>query len=365
VLAWPPTLAGKLLRCPRCRTVFAHVQALESLPVASAVEDEQEPTRMKERPLSPAVCDRLDDPADSSFDTARKTTYALLMRTLDADRRSGAALVAALLLSPPAIPFLCGLGFGAMGLAWLVCNALSVLFGPRTNALLYVVPLLFVAFGWRLMRNRGDREIRLRLDRQGRADGLRLGRLGAALQATPVLSGLAFVCLLFGMQIGLLFYAANHAGLAIEGSFGECLDLSLNNLTHVYDLTLGGKVKHTYLSAAVFLGFRAGYLLTGVFLYDLYKRWKIYRLIGTAPTREPSVSGLTEWIARQCGDKRGWPRFFFDEFLFLLLAGEYLRGHFEMVEYLSECFTRLEVGPEVRRLFVGPDGGVLFHGQPA
>jgi hypothetical protein len=191
------------------------------------------------------------------------------------------------------------------------------------------------------------------------------------LLAFPVLVSLALVCILLGMQVGLLRFTTNHAGLDIDGSLTACILLSLDNICHVlfldtfevYDINIGPKPEHTFLSSSVFLGFRVGYALAVVVVVAVYQGHLVHSLLNEAPTAEPSVPKLIAWIDHACGHERGWPRLFFDEFMFLLLIGEYLRGNFEMMAYLSRRFSRLDIRPEVRRLFLGPDGAELFQGS--
>ena len=52
---------------------------------------------------------------------------------------------------------------------------------------------------------------------------------------------------------------------------------------------------------------------------------------------------------------------FFDEFMFLVLASQYLRGHFDLVQQTTHLFPRLRVDARVRALFLDNGGKKVFE----
>ena len=69
---------------------------------------------------------------------------------------------------------------------------------------------------------------------------------------------------------------------------------------------------------------------------------------------------LSEWIEQTCRIKHSWFQRYPDEFLFLMLVEEYLRGNEDLVRDLSHQFPGLDVRNEVRKLFVSPKTGHLL-----
>jgi hypothetical protein len=175
-----------------------------------------------------------------------------------------------------------------------------------------------------------------------------------------------------GAQIGIVYYTHNHAGLPIDGGFGESILLTIDNLFHgvflhvfeLFKVSFGPTVEHGTLSGSVFYLFRLAYdALVLLFLYECYQRWKMRHLFKGFPYEPRKVEELLGWLEARCGDEEKWPHRYLDEFLFLILAKEYLRGHDDIVEVMSRQFPWLGVTPEVRGLFVDRKGKVVFYGS--
>ena len=93
-------------------------------------------------------------------------------------------------------------------------------------------------------------------------------------------------------------------------------------------------------------------------LYQLYQRWRLRRLF--RDYYSAGADSLATWIEEKVADEYSWPSRFFDEFMFLALAGQYLRGNFDFVRQVSRQFPRLRVTARVRDLFLDRKGQLLF-----
>ena len=69
---------------------------------------------------------------------------------------------------------------------------------------------------------------------------------------------------------------------------------------------------------------------------------------------------LVKWIEQVCRLERGWFRRYPDEFLFLMLAEEYLKNHDDLVRALTHQFPDVDVRNEVRGLFISPKTRALL-----
>lgn len=307
----------------------------------------------------------------AAYGPGQRLAFALLARTLQEYRGDRVVFILALLFIP--LLFVAGLAFAVLTMslaAWTIALVDRGGSGSST-ALLYAVPFLVLIFARGLRSLAEEAKIPFQV-REGAIDGWRLGRLDEVFQvAAPSTLGLFLGCC-FGFMWGLLYHAAGHTGLAIDGSLGTCFLLTLDNFLHgvlldtceLYDLRVGEKLTHTTLSATVFYLFRLAFdalvLLLG---YELFQRWRLRRFFAGYPWDPQRVEEVLAWLEAACADRDRWPRRFFDEFVFLVLVKEYIRGHFTLVRQMSEQFSWLAVPEPVRRAFIDAEGKAVFVGR--
>ena len=323
-------------------------------------------------PASRAVLDFSESHRVAGLPPARRLVFGLLARTLVEYRSEPLMVVLSLLI----VPFFAAAGAlgGALVMAagyWLLVGV-GRWAGPGANAALYVIPLLVFAFARGMQWIAEDHEIGLRTER-GRADGLRLGRLHDIFTtAEPGTLGM-FLGAAVGLQLGLLFYTSGHAGLPIKGTLGECALLTLDNACHgipVEKLGLGRaywsrRPEPSFWSENILYAFR---IATDAFalliVYGAYRRHQLRRIFRGFP-RDPRRPGeLLDWLDA-CGRvEPGRTRAYFEEFLFLAIARDFLRGDDDSARRLADRLPWLKLAPEVRALFTRPDGAALFPGPP-
>lgn len=261
-------------------------------------------------------------------------------------------------------------GLLTMTAAHVLLDALSRWADADLDYVLYAIPLFIFFFArWSKSLER-EREIAFHFE-GGRVNGLELGRLHEIFEtAEPSTMGLFFgIC--FGVQIGLLQFTPDHGGLPIVGGWVECALLTLDNACHgifldtfeLYNLDRGEKPNHTYWSATIFYVFRLAFdAFALLYIFGAYRRYRLRLLFRGFPHDPRRLDDLLDWIEARCGDKHCWPRQYFDEFLFLMLAKEYLRGNLALVRQVSLQFPNLALSADVRSVFVGPKGDVIFRG---
>jgi hypothetical protein len=159
-------------------------------------------------------------------------------------------------------------------------------------------------------------------------------------------------------------------GLPGTWGFWDCWLVTLDNVCHgifldtfeIYKITLGEPVEHTFFSATVFYAFRLSYdAFFVLLLWEAYQRFRLRRLFGRISSDPRDVAGVICWLETCAGDRQSWPRRYFDEFIFILLARGYLNENYQLVEEVSRQFPWLAVDEEVRTLFRRPDGKLLFQ----
>ncbi|SIN67997.1 hypothetical protein SAMN05444166_0045 [Singulisphaera sp. GP187] len=303
----------------------------------------------------------------------QRIVFALLVQTLQGYRSDRFMVVFGFVMMPffAVAGFLGGLF--AMTAAHVLLAALSRWADIDLEYALYAIPLFILLFAhWHKSLER-EREIVFHFD-DGRVDGLELGRLHEIFETSePSTLGL-FLGICFGAQVGLLQFTPDHAGLPILGGFAESALLTLNNACHgifldtfeLYNLDWGKKPEHNYWSATIFYVFRLAFdAFALLYVYGAYRRYRLRLLFQGFPNDPRRVDEFLDWIEARCGDKHRWPRHYFDEFLFLTLAKEYLRGNLTLVRQVSLQFPNLTISDDVRAAFVGPTGDVVFRGMVA
>jgi len=300
----------------------------------------------------------------------QRIVFALLVRTLQGYRSDRFMVVFGFVMMPffAVAGFLGGLL--AMTGAHALLSSLGRLGDVELGYALYAIPVFVLLFARWNKSQEHEREIVFRLE-GGRVDGLELGRLHEIFETSePSTLGL-FLGVCFGAQMGLLQFAPDHAGLPIGGGLVESALLTLDNACHgifldtfeLYDLHWGEKPDHNWWSATVFYAFRLAFdAFALLYFLGAYRRYRLRHVFHGFPHDPRRVADLLDWIDARCGDEHRWPRQYFDEFLFLMLVKEYLRGNLALVRQLSLQFPRIAVSDGVRSAFVGPDGDVIFRG---
>lgn len=215
-------------------------------------------------------------------------------------------------------------------------------------------------------------EIPVGLQRKGFSEtihGLRLGRLDRALNLNSLMVGINLGNVL-GVHTAMLYYLPNHMGIPEASSLGSAFLIALENFfrgvslgflfVHTHISLLGTPIHHTWSSATIFWMFRLVYAaIIGLMIFLAYRRWLMRRFYKTFPT-SLNPKSLCEWIEQTCRIEDHWFRRYPDEFLFLMLVEEYLRGNDQLVLDISHQFPGLDVRNDVRELFVSPTTGRLL-----
>ena len=291
--------------------------------------------------------------------------YALLRRTFDV-YRAGCILIALGLAIVPMLAVVGAiLGFVAMLAA---CACLGWLGQPAT-LVLHGVPFLVLLYARALQKVGREKAVGFLWDNR-QVDRLVLGRIDDAFRCSAPGSLALFLGVFFGFQHGLLYGTAHHGGLDIEGGFWECFFLTLDNVFHgislntleLWDVSLAGTVKHGWWSALGFELFRLAYgVLVLLMGFELYQRWSMRFLFENYPKDNPGWERLADWLLMTSDGRHGWPRRYFDELVFLVIAGHYLRGNYPLVRQLTQQFSRIRVEAEVRVLFIDERGNPIFE----
>ena len=200
-------------------------------------------------------------------------------------------------------------------------------------------------------------------------DRISLGRLAVAFETNRMETSILGV--LIGAQWGLLGCGHWHMGMPLESMTGsQAFGYAFDNFTHamlgdiceLYGWEVMPPFRHTVWSATTFCIFRTAVsLLTLLWVRLLWHKFLARRLIRDFPA-DCTYLQMVDWLRGLSKSEGSWMLQFFDEFLFLRVAGEYLAGDFAAVQRLSREFPRLRVDDEVRQLFVDGSGQTLFEG---
>ena len=322
--------------------------------------------------VTKAVSDFSESHRVAGLPPAQRLVYGLLARTLREYRGEPIVVVLGFLM----VPFFAAVGaLGGtlvMTATYRVLVAVEPWTGPLTNAALYAIPLLVFGFARGMEWIARDATIELRTER-GLLDGLRLGRLHEVFNAAePSVLGMFFgAC--FTLQLWMLYYTTGHAGLAIKGSLGECLLLTLDNACHgiLIDKLKFGEIywerrpDPTFWSENIFYAFRVAFDAFALLcLYAAYRRHRIRRLFGGFPHDPRRADELLDWIEARGRVDIDRSRDYLNEFVFLGLARDFIRGDFESVRRMGARFPWLKASAEVRALFALPDGETLLPDDP-
>jgi len=350
---------GDGFRCPACE---------ELLLISPAV-----PAAQTHLLLSPALIELTRSHRVAGMAPPQRIVFALLARTLQSYRSDRFLVVFGFVMMPFFAVIGAIGGYLAITAAHFVLDSLGRVADVELGYALYAIPLFVVVFALFNKMQEHGREIVFRYDR-GQIDGLELGRLHEIFETSePSVMGL-FLGICFGAQLGLLQFTPDHAGLPLAGGWTEPALLTLDNACHgifldtfeLYDLHWGEKPVHTFYSATIFYAFRLAFdAFALLYILGAYRRYRLRVLFRGFPHDPRRVADLLDWIEARCGDEHRWPRQYFDEFLFLLLAKEYLRGNLALVRQVSLQFHNLAVAEEVRSAFVGPRGNRIFRGRVA
>lgn len=390
---WPRYVRGKAVTCPKCRNSFiaseANEQVDEDLPSVLPVSPDEpldvlaaapgrlaqplEETKRQPRPLPEASAvpfsselkDAIEYCSSPGLSIEQRTLYVLLNRTLDVYTSETGLLI----LGYSCIPLLVVVGAAIAYLGMAAVYGLLYLSNLTNLAYtLYLLPLLMLMFA-REMEALARKKRTVDLSEfKGAVERMTLGRLDDIFNfGAPGNTGF-WLGAAFGFQFGLLHFTPNHGFLPIDGGFGQCFLLTLDNLCHglflflfdIFNIHLAGRFDHGTWSGTIFYFFRLAYdALALLLVYQLYQRWRLRRLFRNYYSGD--AASLATWIEERVADEFGWPGRFFDEFMFLALAGQYLRGNFDFVRQVSRQFPRLRVTARVRDVFVDLKGQLLFE----
>jgi hypothetical protein len=333
-------------------------------------------SNIPQQALSKTETEKAEPPvrAEATFDPAevriyRYNVYAMLVNACRYYRHKGLVVIVGLGLVPVAAVCAAVLCFLLTWAAYGLTTGLGYLLGDGANYLLYGVVLVVFAYA-KVIKSLFDEAYVCFKYEGDTPEQLQLGRLDDVLGiASPATNGF-FLGACFGFQVGLLYFTRNHGGLGEVEGLGHCFLLTLDNAFHgfflytaeLYNIHLAGRIEHGWVSATVYYVFRLAFDASVLLLlYQIYLRRQARKLFDHYPKDDDDRAEFANWLIKVFGEEHGWPRRYFDEFMFLLVAGYYLQGNNERVRQLTRDFPRLRVTAAVRAHFVDETGTVIFE----
>ena len=255
---------------------------------------------------------------------------------------------------------------------------LRLIFGDCPNWIIYTFPFLILVAAWAMIDSVKDAKIELDIT-EGKLDGLKLGRLDSVFSYTSSVYVAFSVSALLTTQVAMLYFTDTHAGVDFDGSFWGCICITLDNVFRaifldvfeLYEINVGGiRYEHDNFAAVVFLLYRLAY--DAYFIaacYIVYRRVRMNNMFTSFPfpfgeskgQRVFKTGTLVEWLEELSRDKKKWHQDFSDEFIFLMMCEEYLRGDYALARKVSEQFPKLNVDSQLRSFFLDPEGNVVFQ----
>jgi len=176
---------------------------------------------------------------------------------------------------------------------------------------------------------------------------------------------------MIGVESGLIAFTPNHGFLnfAEPPSYASCTFYAidhhcqnlLSKLLEPQDIHAIGPYETNFLSNLIFFLFRISLeILIVVFILWAFWRIRIKRFFHTFPSHLDDFSVLADWIEHLSRHSYRLPSRFHDEFVFIMLAEEYIRGDYAIVNQVSRQFPHINVSPEVVSLFVNEQGSLIF-----
>jgi len=252
--------------------------------------------------------------------------------------------------------WLTGLTFAAYGLYVFVLVIFATVW--YVNHILDAWPVIF------------ERERIATADKK-RIRGLAIGRLESILDRNAFYSLALFVGSMIGVESGLIAFTPNHGFLAFQEppSYASCtfyaIDHHCQNLISKFLEPRGihaiGPYETSFTSNLIFFLFRISLeIMIAVFLLWAFWRIRIKQFFHTFPSHLDDWVVLAEWVEHLSRHSYRLPSRFHDEFVFIMLAEEYIRGNCALVYQVSRQFPRVNVNPEVVSLFVDDQGRQIF-----
>ena len=253
---------------------------------------------------------------------------------------------------------------------------LSLIFGGCPNWIIYSFPFLILVVAWAMVDSVKDAKIEMDVT-EGKLDGLKLGRLDSVFSYTTNIYVAFSVTGLLTTQVAMLYLTDTHAGVDFDFSFWSCICITLDNVCRaifldvfeLYEINVGGiKYEHGNFAAGVFLLYRLAYdayfIAAGFIVYRrvrMNNMFASFPFAGTKRRRDFKTDTLVDWLEKLSRDEKKWHRGFSDEFIFLMVCEEYLRGDYALARKVSEQFPKLNVAKELRRIFLDSDGNSVFQ----
>jgi hypothetical protein len=355
---------------PYADVAAAHEEPVENEP-APEPETPPDPSGELSERLVPAVEALTREDGIQYLTPAQRTFYALLHATLKNYCSDRYPLATNILLALPRLLVCAAVGYGMVWASRRMLDLLSPVAGDWVYYSLYFFLTFAFVFGLGLVLIRKERGIKLQRDPEGAAKSLQLGLIETVFADNAPSIWAVFGGFAVGVQVATLLHAPGHGGLPSVVDFKEASLLTLDNVCHgiflytseLYNLRFGEKVEHSWTSGTIFYAFRVTF--DAAFLYfvvTVYRRYVLRGLMKDYPAvADGDVGQLVMWIRDACGGEHQWPRMFYDEFLFLMLAAQYLRGDNDLVWQVTSNFPRVRVDKEVRELFLDPANRVVFN----
>jgi hypothetical protein len=236
------------------------------------------------------------------------------------------------------------------------------------HLIMYALSAGILAFGFIIKIVAEEEEVTPKKPENGVIKAWSWGRLDNIIDPNASSAFCLFLGILVATQVCMLQHHTTHLDLGEAMSFTQAFVLSIDNLLHgicldileMYQLHLSAlDTKPPTFTTTVFLIFRLVYdALFLMWLYLLYQRYQLRDIFKEYPTgAQQDIEPLLKWMQSLCAHPKGWVRRFTDEFIFLMMCEEYLRGNYEVVKHLGVQFNSLRVSDEMRLMFIHPETG--------
>lgn len=251
------------------------------------------------------------------------------------------------------------------------------IFGDCPTWILYLFPLTILFVTWATNDVGKDSRIELAAS-DGKLEGLQLGRLHSIFSYLGLAMVMFSLSGLFVSNAMLLFLTSPHGGVQFDGYFSSSVLITIDNMCRgvfldvfeLYELRAGGiQYDYTLFAGSVLVLYRLAfdvYVIAAGIIF--YRRWRMnqifkdypfsWKVDGISPSQRRQL--LVDWIESLARNEKRWYRSFADEFVFMMICEEYIRGDFVLVRRLGEQFPRLKIDDDVRALFVDDKGHGLL-----
>lgn len=217
--------------------------------------------------------------------------------------------------------------------------------------------LLFLVIAYYAKQSADEPEIKLNPSRSK----LFLGRFESIGDTSNIYGFIAFLGILLGSQLSIVWLHSDHLGYGSNVSFIDSMIITIDHFLHgicfdameIYNVSLYGlHPRQSFMDQTMIFFYRLTCdLLAIAMIYNLYQQSKLKQLFSKISI-DNTVETLETWMGLLNGKNSYWMSKFTEEIIFLTLTHDYIRGQWRSVENLSRSFHHLNVDNNVRELFV-------------